>query len=582
MVYRLIVVLFFGGMVGNYMQAAQPGADGLFAQASSVSFISPLLGASASIIATQDGEGQDEAPSALVKLPVAEIDTDKKEREEEVGIDDFLENKAIQLLLKHIYCYIHCLFYNSVVVDQKEVNRFYLENKTKVLKSAFPMAVNTDNADAIEILCKNITVNVNMPLNSGSTYLMYAVCCGYKKVVERLLAEGAKVDVRDSGGEDALMHAAKNGYWEIVDLLRTNGARLENCSVEKLLEYAVTEKSEPSLIEELLTLNPSIDLNQLSIENKKFVNKVTLLIRAAVDNNIGAIQVLCGNDRVDFDRKNDHGSTALMFAALLGHRKAVEILLEKNARLDIHDVDGDNVVVYAAEGGQWDIVDLLRQKGAEVEQCSAQLLLAFAVRKWGDIAFIKEVLVLDSSLDLNKPLPERSRCGGCTFLMLAAEAGNKEAVKILLDAGVDVNIKNENNNEATALDYAIANNKMWGETNRRWGNDNTDSIMQLLRNAGAKTGAELSDPELIAVLQLPVPVVKPQPQPPVQTTSKREANLPQPQPQRQRLAQPVTVANPPTSFWSSQNYGAAGLVTLLTVAAVVYAWWNYCPSNTVK
>jgi len=409
MAYRLIVVLVFGCMIGTCLQAAQFGADGLFVKPSST----PLLGAP--IGATQDGEGQgqDEAEVTPVKLFVTEKDADKKEREERGGIDFFLDNEVIQLLLKDIYRLNHHDLLSDCYVDQKKVNRFYLENKEKVLEEAIWIAVNTDNIQAVEILCDHTTVNVN-GLFWDFSYLMIA---------------------------------ANKGNWDMVNLLRKRGAYIKCCDVEKFLKYAIAEKSPPDFIRELLCID--IDLNKLG-------NEGTFLMKAATHGNVDAIRVLCDDKRVVIDTQDGCGNTALMCAACCGHREAVEILLEKNARLDIHDADGDNALVFAVQGGAWDIVDLLRKKGAQVEECSAEILLAFAVEKGrSGIAFVKEVLDLYPSLDLNKPLSSSGRYNGYTFLMVAAEASNKEAVKILLDAGVDVNIGNEKYVGATALDYAI-------------------------------------------------------------------------------------------------------------------------------
>ncbi|XP_072101524.1 E3 ubiquitin-protein ligase MIB2 isoform X2 [Mobula birostris] len=82
------------------------------------------------------------------------------------------------------------------------------------------------------------------------------------------------------------------------------------------------------------------------------------------------------------DIKNQ-GKTALQVAAHQGHLEVVNILLQSNAKLEVHDEDGDTALHYASFGNQPEVARLLLSKGANVNllngsTCSA---LHIAVNK---------------------------------------------------------------------------------------------------------------------------------------------------------------------------------------------------------
>ncbi|XP_059808391.1 E3 ubiquitin-protein ligase MIB2 isoform X2 [Hypanus sabinus] len=65
------------------------------------------------------------------------------------------------------------------------------------------------------------------------------------------------------------------------------------------------------------------------------------------------------------DIKNQ-GKTALQVAAHQGHLEVVNILLQSNAKLEVHDEDGDTALHYASFGNQPEVARLLLSKGANV------------------------------------------------------------------------------------------------------------------------------------------------------------------------------------------------------------------------
>ena len=126
--------------------------------------------------------------------------------------------------------------------------------------------------------------DVNVKDEKGRTALMFASWYSHKEVVKQLLEKGADVDAEDIYGKTALMYASEKGHKEIVELLKSYEAIRD--IAEKLLNACVIGDLE----------------------------KVKQLLEKGADVNA---------------REYEYGWTALMLAALNGHKEVVELLIEK-------------------------------------------------------------------------------------------------------------------------------------------------------------------------------------------------------------------------------------------------------------
>ena len=153
--------------------------------------------------------------------------------------------------------------------------------------------------------------------------------------------------------------------------------------------------------------------------------------------------------RADLEHKDDDGVTALMYAAKLGQKKIVDLLLKKGALIDTQDNHGNTALTIAAYNGYKATVQLLLDNGASINITNNN---------------------------------------GDTALMLAAYKGYKEPVQLLLDKGASINIMNKHGN--TALMLAA----FQGE----------HEIVNILKNAKSKLLAQ-EHSTLLQTLHLPSP-----------------------------------------------------------------------------
>lgn len=148
--------------------------------------------------------------------------------------------------------------------------------------------------------------------------------------------------------------------------------------------------------------------------------------------------------------ENGSGSPALVLAAYWGHFEIMQLLIERGADLESRNrYSGDTALITATRAGYHDIACLLLDKKADLD----------AINRHGDTALIAAVArghvatakaLIDAGCDLNK----KNR-NGSTALMLAAEHGHLDLVRMLLTAGADQNKRDKQG--ITALMWAVKN-----------------------------------------------------------------------------------------------------------------------------
>ena len=146
----------------------------------------------------------------------------------------------------------------------------------------------------------------------------------------------------------------------------------------------------------------------------------TALMRAASGGRLELVESLLDGG-ADPMASNDAGRTPLMFAAEGGSADVVRLLLSRGGQLESRDREGWTSLKLAAFNGRADVVELLAPKVDE--ETLDQVLLVAAFK--GDPAVIDQLL--NHGAYINTRSPEN-----LTPLMIAAQAGKTDAVKLLL------------------------------------------------------------------------------------------------------------------------------------------------------
>ncbi len=256
------------------------------------------------------------------------------------------------------------------------------------------------------------------------------------KVKALLEANPTLISSKDENGWTPLHFAAANGRKYIVQFLleKKSDIHARNNNGETPLDLAAFHKDVAAILQ----------------DNGGAARKTTshdpTIFKAASDGDMAAVAALVKDDPDEVSCKDDDECTALDWASKMGHADIVTFLLGHKADIEARNNQNMTPLMGAAYHNHADVVALLLSKGAEVNATASDD-------------------------------PEKDSTHGHHALDLAASAGYKDVVKILLDNKADVNAQMTNG--WTALHYAVIEG--WGGTE-----DDYKKVVELLLAHGAE------------------------------------------------------------------------------------------------
>ncbi len=240
--------------------------------------------------------------------------------------------------------------------------------------------------------------NVDESSQKGCTALLYSARGGYDQIITLLLEHKADKQHQDASGSTALHHASEKNFPAVVDMLMKAGA---DGSVQDLA-------GRTPMFEAVLNSSKAC---------------VETLLNSSVDVNV-----------IDF-----LGHTALFYAARDGNEDLVRLLVEKG---------GADTNLYSMPNQAME-KELLEKKedkmAAAIGNCRVPIHAAVACGHGA---------VLEYLISKGARVAESGRHNNSS-LHIAAYAGNVDAGKILVKAGLDLNARNSKN--LTALDIFTRN-----------------------------------------------------------------------------------------------------------------------------
>jgi ankyrin repeat protein len=169
---------------------------------------------------------------------------------------------------------------------------------------------------------------------------------------------------------------------------------------------------------------------------------------------------------MDVNTVDRTGDTLLTLSVRRDMPELVDYLMQRRARLNSRNRNGETALSIAAFTGKLAYVQRLVEAGAEVNFYG-----------WPPItyaAFNGHVAIVDYLLKRGAEINAKTE-NGSTALLLAARNGHLEVIKLLLKNKADLTIANENDD--TAVDAAMKSNN--------------SEILDLLRAAGGRSGKTL-------------------------------------------------------------------------------------------
>ena len=275
----------------------------------------------------------------------------------------------------------------------------------------------------------------------GVTALMYASINNRVDMVKMLLGAGAGIDQKASDGSTALYLATQFGYVPIVKILLDKGAN-PNLSVDSGLSAMAVAVSQGNSDLLKILLAAKADLNWKSRGGET-------LLMAARGGDINVVRALIDSG-ADINAKDSKGMTVLVSASMKKkNEEVVKLLLNSGAKPNVAYGGGYTALMNAITNNNFETIKLLVAFGADVNIVNERGETAiFGAIESGSPEYVKELLSAKANVNLKNSKD-------LTPLMIAIDRVHRDLdvqiVKLLLEAGADVNTTTSSEGGSTAL-----------------------------------------------------------------------------------------------------------------------------------
>ncbi len=351
--------------------------------------------------------------------------------------------------------------------------------------------VRAGQRDAVLAAITSPDLDVNAAEPDGSTALHWATYTVDHELVRALLDAGAKADITNRYGSAPLTEAVKLADVELVRMLLDAGADPDSPNQDNQTALMLASSVGSLEIAELL-IDAGADVNAVerfrgqtalmwaAAENRPDI--VELLVKHKADVSVRAVhddwpRQMTSEPRAQF--RPTGGLTALLYATRSGCYRCAVAIVEAGADINQPNPDGITPLINALDNKSFDIAMYLLDKGAKPDTWDmngrtplyvAVDMNSFTLRGFGagfgfataaprepnkatamDVVHRRIAMGVDTNHELTRMRPNgngRGRFadymmrGGTGPLMVATLSYDTEAMKALLDAGAEVDLRN--------------------------------------------------------------------------------------------------------------------------------------------
>jgi ankyrin repeat protein len=318
--------------------------------------------------------------------------------------------------------------------------------------TALHYAVQNDDAALVDRLIA-AGANAKASTRYHITPLYLACVNGNAAIIERLLKAGADPNAVTNEGETALMTAARTGKVEAAKVLLNAGANVdarENWHGETALMWAVSQKH-PEMAR--LLLSHGADANARSTVNKwerqntaepreKWLplGGLTPLHFAARQGCAACVPVLLDGG-ADKNAVDQDGISALLMALINGQYDVAGVLIQKGVDVNIADRTGRTALYSAVDFHTMPASNRPSPREIQNELTSLDVIQSLLAHGANVNAQLKQQQPYRTKLDRGD---DTMLTTGTTPLLRAAKAGDVVAMKALLEKGADAKLATRN------------------------------------------------------------------------------------------------------------------------------------------
>ena len=374
--------------------------------------------------------------------------------------------------------------------------------------SPLMLACRQGNVDCVNVLLK-AGADPNIQDTNGMTLIYYAVTGGCsKKTLQAIMDHGFDVNPMDKDNKSPLMIACLNGNVDAIHILVNAGAdpNIQGTKGTTLIHHAVAGGCNKETLQAIINHGSNVNataedcLTPLMFAcHEGNVEALNVLLNAGADPNMADsnggtlihLSVVRGCSKETLQTIIDHGAdvnatdnnnlTTLMLACQKGNDEIINLLFNARADPNIHDTAGETLIHHAfAQGCSKETLQTIIKHGADVNATNKDNITALMLAcKHSSEEAIN--ILLDAGADPNIADTDGATwihhavAAGCnkktlqtiigygadvnttnnlTALILACRNENEELINVLLNAGVDPNIKNTTG--ATLIHHACS------------------------------------------------------------------------------------------------------------------------------
>lgn len=317
---------------------------------------------------------------------------------------------------------------HSLLAESAEPNSAYGDGTTALHWASYHQHVKSVN----ELISHGGDVNASTDL--GVTPLWLVAENGSEEIANSLLLAGADPLARLNSGESLVMTAARTGHDLVLALLLDAGAStLGTVNRDQTALMWAANQGHAAAVAQLLS--HGADVNARSAQRSQFVKTEK------------------PQDSPPFYKGwvEQGGNTALMFAARSGALEAAKLLIAADSDVNALSAFGTSPAIMAVHGGNAQLLALLLEHGANIEDASSGYTALHAAVLRGDGAAVAVLLSHGANTEalLESPTPARRQSAdyhfhqalmGATPVWLAARFAEPEIMQQLLTAGANAQL----------------------------------------------------------------------------------------------------------------------------------------------
>jgi serine/threonine-protein phosphatase 6 regulatory ankyrin repeat subunit B len=365
-------------------------------------------------------------------------------------------------------------------------------NLSKTRETPAAVAINKGNIAALELLM-SAGFGHDRYLNN-KPMIIYAYDAKQIKVVRFLAEKGANLEA-ETGTKESLLHLAvmKNDM-ATVQFLLDKGASPDRKGPQGRTPLFMAVEKENTKIADLL-MKKGADSNTFDNSGRNIMH-----VLASGKNSGKSIAAFSGYG-ININKTDNTGKTPLMTAVSDKRWENVKPLVDAGASYKFTDMSGKSLLVMAMENRNTSLALYLIEKGIDVKQKNStgrtalHTAASFKGKEWDKI--ITAIIQKGGS-------PGEGDNSGVTPAGVAIDSGNSSGFKIMLDNGLDINLKEKGTDPLVLYAYKKNEKVIFTELSKRGADiklkdGNGDTILHLVSEKGDmafyKTLAE-SNPDL--------------------------------------------------------------------------------------